>query len=143
AGTGGFGLIAQVGDLVGRQKAGKTFLSLEGEEKPLPPSAVPEGLGQQLACLSLQGRLLSFALDELKHQPKGGRGLTLMDLEPKDALISVAAYAQTLQVLGSGRGGKAKEELLKGAGLAAYAGKRARKGKAVEGMQKVTRVLAG
>ncbi|MFY8116685.1 MAG: DNA gyrase subunit A, partial [Roseateles sp.] len=108
AGTGGFGLIAQVGDLVGRQKAGKTFLSLEGEEKPLPPSAVPEGLGQQLACLSLQGRLLTFALDELKHQPKGGRGLTLMDLEPKDALLSVAAYTQLLQVLGSGRGGKPK-----------------------------------
>lgn len=143
AGTGGFGLIAQVGDLVGRQKAGKTFLSLEGEEKPLPPSAVPEGLGQQLACLSLQGRLLTFSLDELKHQPKGGRGLTLMDLEPKDALLSVAAYTQLLQVLGSGRGGKPKEELLKGAGLASYAGKRARKGKPVEGMQKVLRVLAG
>lgn len=143
AGTGGFGLIAQVGDLVGRQKAGKTFLSLEGEEKPLPPSAVPEGLGQQLACLSLQGRLLTFALDELKHQPKGGRGLTLMDLEPKDALLSVAAYTQLLQVLGSGRGGKPKEDVLKGAGLASYAGKRARKGKPVEGMQKVLRVLAG
>ena len=143
AGTGGFGLIAQVGDLVGRQKAGKTFLTLEGQEQPLPPAAVPVGevLGVQLACLSMNGRLLTYALDELKHQPKGGRGLTLIDLEPKDALISVAAFTQTLQVLGSGRGGKAKEELLKGVGLAGYAGKRARKGKAVEGMQKVLRVI--
>jgi topoisomerase-4 subunit A len=144
AGTGGFGLIAHIGDLVGRQKAGKTFLSLEGDEKPLPPSPVPAALvGLQLACLSLQGRLLTYALDELKHQPKGGRGLTLIDLEPKDALLSVAAFGQTLQVLGSGRGGKPKEELLKGAALAAYAGKRARKGRAVEGMVKVARVLAG
>ncbi|MEJ6000461.1 DNA topoisomerase IV subunit A [Paucibacter soli] len=145
AGTGGFGLIAQLGDLVGRQKAGKTFLSLEGEEKPLPPSPVPAGevLGVQLACLSLQGRLLTYALDELKHQPKGGRGLTLIDLDPKDALISTAAFTNSLQVLGAGRGGKPKEELLKGAGLASYAGKRARKGKPVEGMQKVLRVLAG
>jgi len=148
AGTGGFGLIAQLGDLVGRQKAGKTFLSLEGEEKPLPPSPVPAGevLGVppvvNLACLSLQGRLLTYALDELKHQPKGGRGLTLMDLDPKDALISTAAFTNSLQVLGSGRGGKPKEELLKGAGLASYAGKRARKGKPVEGLQKVLRVLA-
>jgi len=144
AGTGGFGLIAQLGDLVGRQKAGKTFLSLEGEEKPLPPSPVPAGevLGVQLACLSLQGRLLTYALDELKHQPKGGRGLTLMDLDPKDALISTAAFTNSLQLLGSGRGGKPKEELLKGAGLASYAGKRARKGKPVEGLQKVLRVLA-
>ncbi|MBB2487812.1 DNA topoisomerase IV subunit A [Mitsuaria sp. WAJ17] len=145
ANTGGFGLIAQVGDLISRQKAGKTFLSLEGEEKPLPPSPVPGGevLGVQLACLSLNGRLLTYALDELKHQPKGGRGLTLMELEGKDLLLSVAAFTQTLQVLGSGRGGKPKEELLKGIHLAAHAGKRARKGKPVEGLQKVARVLAG
>ncbi|MDM4765497.1 DNA topoisomerase IV subunit A [Pelomonas sp. SE-A7] len=144
AGTGGFGLIAQVGDLVGRQKAGKTFLTLEGEEKPLPPAAVPAGevLGLQLACLSLNGRLLTYALDELKHQPKGGRGLTLIDLEPKDALISVAAFANALQVLGLGRGDKLKDEALKGATLAGYASKRARKGKAVEGFKKVLRVLA-
>jgi topoisomerase IV subunit A len=134
AGTGGFGLIAQVGDLIGRQRAGKTFLSLEGEEKPLPPAVVPAGEavtanGPMLACLSLQGRLLTYGLDELKHQPKGGRGLTLIDLEPKDALLSVAAFGSSLQLLGSGRGGKPKEELLKGANLAAYAGKRARKGR--------------
>ena len=143
AGTGGFGLVAQVGDLVGSKKAGKTFLTLEGKEAPLPPAAVPAGevLGVQLACLSMNGRLLTYALDELKHQPKGGRGLTLIDLEAKDALVSVAAFTQALQVLGSGRGGKPKEEVLKGANLAGYAGKRARKGKAVEGMQKVLRVL--
>ncbi len=145
AGTGGFGLIAQVGDLVGRQKAGKTFLSLEGEEKPLPPAAVPQGevLGLQLACLSLNGRLLTYAFDELKHQPKGGRGLTLIDLEPKDLLISVAAFTTALQLLGLGRGDKLKDEVLKGTTLAGYAGKRARKGKAVEGFKKVLRVLAG
>ncbi|MDY0746168.1 DNA topoisomerase IV subunit A [Paucibacter sp. R3-3] len=144
AGTGGFGLIAQTGDLVGSKKAGKTFLALEGEEKPLPPALLPAGevAGVQFACLSLQGRLLSYPIDELKHQPKGGRGLTLIDLEPKDALVSVAAFTQQLLVQGSGRGGKAKEELLKGAALAGYAGKRARKGKPVEGMQRVMRVLA-
>ena len=35
----------------------------------------------QLACLSLSGRLLVYGVDELKHQPKGGRGLTLIDLD--------------------------------------------------------------
>ncbi|HEY1091358.1 MAG TPA: DNA topoisomerase IV subunit A, partial [Burkholderiaceae bacterium] len=88
AGTGGFGLIAELGDLVGRQKAGKSFLALEGQEQPLPPAAVPSNVvGAQLACLSMNGRLLTYALDELKHQPKGGRGLTLIDLDAKDALI--------------------------------------------------------
>ena len=62
--------------------------------------------------------MLVFALDELKLQSNGGRGLTLIDLEPKDALISVAAFTQALQVLGLGRGDKLKEELLKGAALA-------------------------
>ena len=38
AGTGGFGLLARAGDLVSRQRGGKAFLALEGDEKPLPPS---------------------------------------------------------------------------------------------------------
>ncbi len=143
AGTGGFGLLAQVGDLLSRQRGGKTFLSLEGDDKPLPPSPVPAGelTGLQLACLSLAGRLLVFGLDEVKRQAKGGRGLTLMDLDAKDALVSVAAFTQNLLVQGTGRGGRLKEEVLKAAPLAAYAGRRARKGKAVEGM-KGLRVVA-
>ena len=141
AGTGGFGLLARVGDLLARQKGGKSFLSLEANEKQLPPSAVAEAMSQ-VACLSLLGRLLVFGLDELKLQANGGRGLTLIDLDAKDALVSVAAFGAALQVLGSGRGGKAKNEVIKGAALAAHAAKRARKGKAVEGM-KALRVLAG
>ncbi len=145
AGTGGFGLVAEVGDLVGRQKAGKSFLSLEGDERPLPPATVPAGeiAGVQVACLSMAGRLLTFAIDELKHQPKGGRGLTLIDLDAKDALVSVAAFTTQLLVSGTARGGKAKEEPLKGVALASYAGKRAKKGKACDVMQKPMRVTAG
>ena len=41
------------------------------------------------------------------------------------------------------RGGKPRDEVLKGAGLNAYAGKRARKGKAVEGMKAQRVVPAG
>ena len=144
ASSGGFGLLARVGDLHSRQRGGKTFLALEAGETPLAPSPVPDDdlLGAQLACLSAGGRLLVFALDELKHQPKGGRGLTLMDLEAKDALASVAAFTQGLRVLGTGRANKEKDELLKGASLAAHVGRRARKGKPVQGM-KAQRVVAG
>ncbi len=139
AGTGGFGLLARVGDLIARQRGGKAFLSLEAEEKPLPPSLAD---GQsQVACLSLAGRLLVFPLNELKLQPGGGRGLTLIDLEGKDALVSVAAFSANLQVLGTGRGGKPKDEILRPAALAAHVGKRARKGKLQETMQKAMRVL--
>ena len=141
AGTGGFGLLARVGDMHSRQKGGKAFLSLEAEEKLLPPSFI--GAATRVACLSLAGRLLVFGLDEIKLQAKGGRGLTLIDLDAKDALVSVAAFTQALQVLGTGRGGKPKDETLKGVGLAPYAGKRARKGRGQDVMQKAMRVVAG
>ena len=138
AGSGGFGLLAQLGDLMGRQRGGKTFLTLEGDERPLAPAAVPQGeaAGVLLGCLSMAGRLLLFPLDELKHQPKGGRGLTLIDLEPRDALVAVAPTTTQLTVHGTAlRGGKPKEELLKGAALQAHLGKRARKGRMVEGVK--------
>jgi topoisomerase IV subunit A len=144
AGTGGFGLLARVGDLATRQKGGKAFVALEAGENLLPPSLVAVGASAgalKVACLTLTGRLLTFGLDELKLQPNGGRGLTLIDLEPKDALVSVAVFRQAVQVLGTGRGGKPKEELLRGAALTAHAGKRARKGRALEATMKAMRVV--
>ena len=132
-GSGGFGLLAHVGDLVARQRGGKAFLSLEAGETPLAPSLV--AASTQVACLSAAGRLLVFGLDELKLQSNGGRGLTLMDLEPGDSLLSLCAFGNGLCVLGTGRGGKAKEEVLRNAGLAFFMGKRARKGKPVEGIK--------
>jgi topoisomerase-4 subunit A len=142
AGSTGYGFIALTGDLVGRQKAGKTFLALDEGEVPLLAMVPNDAVALQLGVLSAQGRLLSFQLDELKHQPKGGKGLMLMDLEGKDSVLSVACFTTQLRVLGSGRGGKPREELLKNQSLAAHAGKRARKGKVVDGLQKVARLTA-
>jgi topoisomerase IV subunit A len=141
ANTGGFGLLARCADLATRQRGGKSFLALEDKEHVLPPAAVAVS-HRQVACLSLSGRLLVYALSELKLQPKGGRGLTLMDVDAKDPLLSVATCGDALRVLGTGRGGKAKDELLKGAGLASHVGKRARKGHKVEGILKPLRVVA-
>ena len=128
AGTGGFGLLARASDLVSRQRGGKAFLVLEGEEKPLPPAVVGADAAR-VACLTLAGRLLVFGLDELKLQGNGGRGLTLIDLDVKDALVSVAVFATALRVVGTGRGGKARDEVLRGAALDDYIGRRARKGR--------------
>jgi topoisomerase IV subunit A len=141
ANTGGFGLQAKASDMQSRQRAGKAFLSLEASDNLLPPVAVAAG-HDQLACLSLAGRLLVFALDDVKLQSNGGRGLTLMDVDAKDPLLSVATFRDALMVLGSSRAGKPREELLRGAALAAYAGKRARKGKVVAGLRSGLRVVA-
>ena len=142
AGTGGFGLLARVSDLVSRQKGGKAFLTLDETEKLLPPVLAHNAIAAQVACLSLTGRLLVFPLTEIKLQPNGGKGLTLIDLDAKDALVSVAVFGQSLWVQGTGRGGKVKEELLRSAGLAIHIGKRARKGKPIDGFAKPQRVVA-
>jgi topoisomerase-4 subunit A len=140
ANTGGFGLLAKAGDLVGRNRGGKAFLALEPDERVLPPVLVAAAHAQ-VACLALDGRLLVFALDELRLQSGGGRGLTLMDVNAKSPLLSVATYSDSLQVIGSGRGGKPKDVVLRAAALEAHAGRRARKGRKVEGLTKVARVV--
>jgi topoisomerase-4 subunit A len=141
ANTGGFGLLARVGDLLSRQRGGKGFLTLEAQEHVLPPS-LKLPAHTQVACLSMSGRLLVFALDELKLQSNGGRGLTLMDVDAADPLVSVATVGAGVRVLGQGRGGKPKEDELKGAALADHVGKRARKGRKVDGFPKPMRVVA-
>jgi topoisomerase-4 subunit A len=141
ANTGGFGLLAKVGDMTSRQKAGKSFLSVADTDRLLPPVQV-HASHTQVACLSMSSRLLVFPLDELKLQSNGGKGLTLMDVDAKDPLVSVATCANAVKVLGLGRGQKPKEEDLKGATLASHAGKRARKGKAIDAAIKGQRVIA-
>ncbi|MBL8317910.1 MAG: DNA topoisomerase IV subunit A [Burkholderiaceae bacterium] len=141
ANTGGFGLRSRAADMQSRQRAGKSFLTIEEGHHLLPPVAVAPG-HDQVACLSLGARLLVFPLEEVKLQAGGGRGLTLMDVDAKDPMLSVATCRDALTVLGSGRGGKPREELLQGSALAAHAGKRARKGRKVEGMKTVARVVA-
>jgi len=141
ANTGGYGLLARAADMQGRQKGGKSFLTLADTDRVLPPVAV-NPVHRQVACLAMDGRLLLFPLDELKLQPNGGKGLTLMDVDAQSPLVSVATCAEQLRVMGSGRGGKPREEELRGAGLAAYLGRRARKGRKVDGLLKVLRVVA-
>ncbi|MFN9709016.1 MAG: DNA topoisomerase IV subunit A [Burkholderiales bacterium] len=140
AGSGGYGLIAQVQDMLSRQKAGKSFLSLLPTEPLLPPVSAQ---GSELAALTLSGRLLVFPLSEVKHQPKGGRGLKLIDLDSTDTLLSLAVFTHALQVQGTGRGGKPKEELLKGPALAAYLATRGRKGKPLNTPMTPSRVQPG
>jgi topoisomerase-4 subunit A len=139
AGSAGFGLLARVADLQGRNRGGKAFLSLEAGEQILPIAAVAPG-HRQVACLSADGRLLVFALEELKWQPKGGRGLTLMDVDARTPLCAVASFGEALQVLGQGRGGKPKEETLRAGAVSAYLGKRARKGRRIDGFPKPLRL---
>ncbi|CAG4888544.1 DNA topoisomerase IV subunit A [Paraburkholderia saeva] len=137
ASSNGFGFIAKVGDMVSRVKAGKSFMTIDEGATPLAPMPMlPDAT--QVACLSGAGRLLVFGMDEMKTLSGGGRGVTLMALDDKEALAQALAIGKAGVVLqGTGRGGKQQEETLVGAALAPHVGKRARKGRAPDTKLKV------
>ena len=63
---------------------------------------------------------------------KGGRGLMLIDLEPKDQLAGAAAYTRSVRIEGAGRGGKPREETLEIRSLNNARAARAKKGKVAD-----------
>ena len=131
ASSAGYGFIARAADMVSRIKAGKAFITLDAGDIPLPPKLLTPTAGA-LACLSEKGRLLVFGLDELKTM-SGGRGMILMDLDPKERLLAAQPISQRgVIVQGSGRSGKSQEVSLSASALAPHIGKRARKGRALE-----------
>ncbi|MBB1652111.1 MAG: DNA topoisomerase IV subunit A [Delftia acidovorans] len=151
SGSGGYGFVAMVSDMVSRQKAGKAFVTLaDGETLCAPSTAygVPMGAraepqeGEQGAglllpathviCASTGGRILTFEIASLKHMAKGGRGLMLLDLEDKDTLAGAAAYTRSIRIDGVGRGGKERSETLEIRSLNNARGTRGRKGKSAD-----------
>ncbi|WP_321964358.1 DNA topoisomerase IV subunit A [Paraburkholderia sp. J7] len=137
ASSNGFGFIAKIGDMVSRVKAGKAFMTIDEGCAPLAPMPMLPG-ALQVACLSSGGRLLVFGVDEMKTLSGGGRGVTLMQLDDKEKLVqALAISAAGVVLVGTGRGGKAGEDLMAGAVLAPQIGKRARKGRAPDSKLKV------
>ncbi len=139
ANTGGYGFIATVENMMSRQRGGKAFIDVGEGEQLCRPSLVGGASGAEpmpaathVACASTGGRILTFEIAELKSLPKGGRGLTLIDLEPKDTLAGAAAYTRSVRIEGIGRGAKEREETLEIRTLNNARGNRARKGKAAD-----------
>lgn len=132
----GNGFLANVSDMVTRNKAGKSFVGIDekfvGGDRVLPLQVVTEGM-KMLACLSENGRLLSFELADLKRLQGGGKGLILMDLEPKESLQSAIAFgAEGLVMDGIGRGGKPSSVHINYKTLMGFKAPRSRKGHAID-----------
>jgi topoisomerase-4 subunit A len=137
--TGGYGFIAAVENMISRQRGGKAFVDVGEGEQLCQPSLVggaggaePMPAATHVACASTGGRILTFEIAELKALPKGGRGLTLIDLEAKDTLAGAAAYTRSVKIEGIGRGAKDREETLEIRTLNNARAARARKGKAAD-----------
>ncbi|XYJ11165.1 DNA topoisomerase IV subunit A [Telluria sp. B2] len=125
----GFGFITKAGDMVSRLKGGKSFITLDEGAVPLPPRVIADNAGA-VACLSEKGRVLVFGIDEMKVLTNGGRGVTLMDLEPKEKLLAAQPISQKgVNVIGTWAGSKPRVVELYASGLEPHFGKRAKKGK--------------
>jgi topoisomerase-4 subunit A len=125
----GFGFVTKAGDMVSRLKGGKSFITLDDGAAPLPPRVVTDQTGA-VACLSEKGRVLVFGIDEMKVLTNGGRGVTLMELEPKEKLLAAQPItAKGVNVVGTWAGDKPRTVELFASSLEPHYGKRARKGK--------------
>jgi topoisomerase-4 subunit A len=125
----GYGFIASIGDMAGRVKAGKAFITLDANDVVLPPVALPTDVAQvdlTLVVAADNGRVLAFSAAELRDLSKG-RGLQLMQLDSAETLTAVGlvhgekACLETMSV----RGKEGEEKLP----LAEYLGKRGKRGK--------------
>lgn len=132
ANSGGYGFVATLSDLVSRVRAGKAFMSLEADERPLPPLPVPAEGGSHLWVASGNGRLLVFEASELRVLAKG-RGLMLLSLEPGSLLVRCGySDGRTLSLSCSSRG-KVVPLVLSGEDLTRHLGQRGRKGQLLPG----------
>ncbi|GAB7127954.1 DNA topoisomerase IV subunit A [Silvimonas sp. JCM 19000] len=132
ANSAGYGFSCLFENLMSRQKAGKSFITLEEGETLLKVVPFVPRETSLVACLTKAGKLHLFALSEFKQLSGGGRGVITVALDDKDNLAAVTVSdGETLRLTGTGRGGKAVELVLDQNEMAPYIGKRARKGKPI------------
>ena len=133
SGSGGYGFIAKLGDMVGRVKAGKVVMTVDSGETVLPPVAVYASSlinpDCKIVLASSDHRLLAFSIGELKVMPKG-RGLQLMSLTDGASLEHVlVTTAAEFIVETVGKRGAAHQEKLR---ICDIEGKRGKKGKVLD-----------
>ncbi len=132
----GNGFLANVSDMLSRNKAGKSFVGVDdkfsGGDFVLPLNIIKEGMSM-VACLSSSGKLLTFELSDLKRLQAGGKGVILMDLDPKESLQSAIPFGSLgLQMDGIGRAGKQSSVRISYKTLLDFKAQRARKGHLIE-----------
>jgi len=129
ASTGGYGFLTRLSDMMSSRRAGREFLSVEDDERPLQPTIYREAADNYVVAVSEQGRMLLFQVAEMKQMARG-RGVIVMGLEKGEKLVAVAVSNQrTLTVFGTGRGGKEREVTISAKDMGHYAGHRARMGR--------------
>ena len=124
----GFGFSARVSDMTSQKRGGKQFVTLEQGDALLRPVPLFDQ-ALHVAFLSRKLRLLVIEVGEIKSLAAGGRGTTLMGIDPPDVLEQVVPITTAgLRASGTYRNRQA-QDILAGDSLAPYLSKRARKGR--------------
>ncbi len=128
----GYGFHAKMSDMMSRVRNGKSFISLEKDETLLPPLAILAE-DKWIGVLSEKGRFLLFDIGELRTLSSGGHGVILMGLDTGEKIRATLSVGDSgCIVVCKARNDNRYEVRIAGNVLESYAGKRARKGKAVE-----------
>ena len=106
----GYGFIVKLSDLYGKNRAGKTVLSLPKGAKPLMPKQIADLEKECLAIVSNIGNLLIFPLKSLPQLAKG-KGNKMINIAPvKVAMreefvkeVAILNENQNLLILGEGK----------------------------------------
>lgn len=143
ASSAGYGFLCRLGDLVGKQKAGKAVLTLPDGALVLPPQRVEDPETDLLVAVSSAGRMLVFPVAELPALARG-KGNKILSI-PKASVVSgeevlrgvVALPADGVLRVHAG----ARYLNMKTSDLDAYRGERARRGQRLpRGFQRVDRI---
>lgn len=121
----GFGFTAEAGNLIARNKAGKSFITVTAGAKLLKPIKLTNE--KFVACRSSEDKLIVFSIDEIKHLAGGGKGVTLQDIPDGQTLVEILLSGEPAS-FEFAKQGKRKATVLAGNDLDSYIGKRARKG---------------
>lgn len=140
----GYGFVVTLGDLHGKNRAGKTALSLPNGSKSLAPKQIQDTETEFVAVVSNIGNLLVFPLKELPQLAKG-KGNKMMSI-PGSKVASREEYVMDIAVLNSNQNlliqGDGKPFTLKPKDWQLYVGERARRGnKLPRGCRSVKKLL--
>ena len=130
ASSAGYGFIVTLVDLYGKNRAGKTALSLPNQSKPLFPYLIEKPESDFIAAVLNTGHLLIFPVKELPALAKG-KGNKIMSIpgsrvasgEEYVADVSILSPGQTLTVISG-----SKKLKLKPTDWKHYVGERGRRG---------------
>ncbi|MAL97539.1 MAG: DNA topoisomerase IV subunit A [Alteromonadaceae bacterium] len=139
----GYGFVARLGELSGKNRAGKAVLSIPKGGKVMQPLSIPRRENLHLAVISNEGRMLVFSLSDLPEMAKGKGnkliGIPSARVQTRDEFISTLAVFSTSDqiVLHAGK----RHLGLRFGDLEHYLGDRGRRGhKLPRGLQRVDRV---